>query len=126
MDSTKSVVEIIVQQGQNMLTSMKELKRNAKKKNKARSDIYQKFCANDHSFAVYTYMDAAIGQSTEVKTFQQKSDLFSEVFTGITTNFDTEVDLKQVEATYEEVFSAYNTMVSALGHADQAVDIKRF
>lgn len=126
MDSTKTAVELIIQQGQNVLASMKELKRYAKKKNKQRSDLYQKFCANDHSFAVYTYMDPSIGQSAEVQAFQQKSDLFSEHFNGITTNFDIEVDIKNVEETYEEVFSAYNTMVTSLGHADKTVEVKRF
>ena len=126
MDSSNKPIELIVQQGQNVLASMKDLKRSAKKKNKERSDFYQKFCANDHSFAVYTFIDSAIGQSAEVQAFQQKLDLFSEDFAGITTNFDTVVDMKHVEETYEDVFTAYNEMVHALGFADKAVNAKRF
>ena len=78
------------------------------------------------SFAVYTFIDSAIGQSAEVQAFQQKLDLFSEDFAGITTNFDTVVDMKHVEETYEDVFTAYNEMVHALGFADKAVNAKRF
>lgn len=126
MDSSNTPIELLVQQGQNVLASMKDLKRGAKKKSKERSDLYQKFCANDHSFAVYTYMDSVIGQLAEVQIFQQKLDLFSKDFEGITTNFDTEVDEKHAEITYEEVFDAYNVMVHALGFADKAVNAKRF
>jgi hypothetical protein len=126
MDSTNKPAEMIVQQGKNVLASMKDLKRSAKKKGKNRSDLYQRLCANEHSFAVYTYMDAAITQSAEVQAFQQKVELFSADFESIRTNFDAEVDVKRVETMYEEVLTAYNAMVHALEFADEAVNVKNF
>lgn len=126
MDSTNKPAEMIVQQAKNVLTSMKDLKRSAKKKGKNRSDLYQRLCANEHSFAVYTYMDAAITQSAEVRAFQQKVELFGADFESIRTNFDAEVDVKHVEIMYEEVFTAYNEMVHALGFANEAVHVKKF
>lgn len=126
MDSTNKPAEMIVQQGKNVIVSMKDLKRSAKKKGKNRSDLYQRLCANEHSFAVYTHMDAAIKQSAEVQAFQQKVELFSADFESIRTDFDAEVDVKHVETIYEEVFTAYNAMVHALGFADEAVNVKKF
>ena len=126
MDSTNKPVEMIVQQGKNVLASMKNLKRSAKKKEKERSDLYQRLCANQHSFAVYTYMDSAIQQSAEIQIFQQKVEKFSANFESIRTNFDAEVDVKHAETMYEEALIAYNTMVHALGFSDEAVHTKTF
>ena len=114
MDSKMYPVELLIQQGQNVLESMKNLKRSAKKKGKERSDLYERFCANEHSFSVYTYIDSEIEQLAEVQDFQGKLELFSVGFTGVTTDFDTELDLKQIEKNYEEVFTAYDAMANVL------------
>ena len=112
------MIKTIVQQGQNVLVSMQDLKRCAKKKGKERANLYERFCANKHSFDVYTYIDSTIKQLAEVQTFQQKLELFNADFTGVFNNFDQEVDLNHIEATYVEVFTAYEAMVSALGYTD--------
>lgn len=126
MEATNKLEEVIVQQGKNVLVSMKNLKRSAKKKGKERSELYHKFCANQHSFAVYTFINSAIEQSVEVQAFQQKLESFSADFEDIRTNFDIEVDVNHVEKTYEEVFTAYNVLVNTLGFADEAVNTKKF
>lgn len=124
MDSKLYPVELLIQQGQNVLKSMKNLKRSAKKKGKERSDLYERFCANEHSFSVYTYIDFEIEQLAEVQDFQGKLELFSVGFTGVTTDFDTELDLKQIEKNYEEVFTAYDAMANVLRTHDQALKAK--
>ena len=113
MESTNTI-EMMLQQGQNVLESMKDLKRSAKKKGKVRSDLYERFCANQHSFDVYTYIDATLKQLPEVQTFQQKLELYSENFAGVSTDYDKEVDLKHMEITYEEVVTSYDAMINAL------------
>ena len=126
MDSTKTNVELLVQQAENVLSSMKDLKRSAKKKGKARSDLYERFCANQHSFDVYTFMDPEIQESAEVTAFQNQLELFSEDFAALRTEFEAVVDLEHAEVAYEEVFATYNAMVNALGFPDREVNVKRF
>jgi hypothetical protein len=116
MDSTNKLFEVIVQQGQNVLASMKDLKLSAKQKGKERADKYERFGANQHSFEVYTYIDSAIEQLAEVQEFQHKLGLFYADFTGVFTNYDIEVDLNHIEITYEEVITAYDAMVNALNN----------
>ena len=116
--------ELLIQQGQNVLASMKHLKRNAKKKGTERSNLSERFCANEHSFSVYTYIDSEIEQLAEVQDFQEKLGLFSAGFNGVTTDFDTELDLNQIEKTYEEVFSAYDAMANVLRTHEQALKAK--
>ncbi|HZG72217.1 MAG TPA: hypothetical protein VEY51_11850 [Chondromyces sp.] len=126
MESTTTTpAKLIVQQGKNVLTSMKDLKLRAKKKGRERFDLYERFCANCHSFEVYTYMDPKIGQSAEVQAFQQKLESFRAEFADVRTDFDKEVDMKQVKVIYEEVLAAYNAMVNILGFDEEAVNIKR-
>lgn len=126
MNSKNQAVELIVNQGKNVLESMRDLKRSAKKKGKSRSDLYERYCANLHSFSVYTYMDASIGQSKEVQEFQQILVLFSECFSDTRTNYEAEVDVKHIETVYEDVFPVYNEMVSVLGFNNELVNIKGF
>ena len=126
MDSTNKLVEVIVQQGQNVLASMKDLKRSAKKKGRERSDLFQRLCANQHSFDAYTYIDSTIEQSVEVQAFQQTFDIFNAGIQVIRTDFEAELDLKHIEATYVEVFTAYNVMVNALGFPDKIVSANKF
>jgi hypothetical protein len=126
MVSTNKLQEVIVQQGKNVLVSMKNLEHSAKKKSKERSDLFEKFCANKHSFDVYTYIDSDLEQLAEVQAFLQKLELFSDDFECVRRNFDADVDVKQAETMYEEVLTAYNAMVKVLGFADDAVNAKRF
>lgn len=111
MDST---IELIIQQGENVLASMKDLKKRGKKKGKERADLYERFCANQHSFGVYTYIDTKIENLAELQVFLQKLELFGSNFASVVTNWETDVDWKHVEATYEDVLLAYNSMVNAL------------
>jgi hypothetical protein len=111
MDST---IDLIIQQGENVLVSMKDLKRKVKKKGKERAELYEKLCANLHSFNVYTYINPTFEKLAELKDFQQKIELFSKEFASVIIDFDTEVNLKQVESIYEDVLSAYKAMVNAL------------
>lgn len=111
MDSTK---ELIIQQGENVLASMKDLKRRAKKKGKERADLYERFCANQHSFSVYTYINPEIETLAELQAFQQKVELFGSDFASVVTDWETDVDWKHIESTYEEVLLAYNSIVTAL------------
>ncbi|GHH99091.1 hypothetical protein AM1BK_26340 [Neobacillus kokaensis] len=111
MDVSKQQLELVKQQGENILKSMNELKRRAKKKGRERFDQYEKLSANRHSFTVYTFIDSKIEQAKSVQLFQQKLDLFDNEFDEIRTNFEADVDLKAIEATYQEVVTAYNEMI---------------
>ena len=56
MDSSNTPIELLVQQGQNVLASMKDLKRGAKKKSKERSDLLSKIlCERSFICCVYIY-----------------------------------------------------------------------
>lgn len=124
MDSTNNTIEVLLQQGQNVLESTKDLKRSSKKKGKERADLYEKFCANHHSFNVYTYIDPTIEQLAEIQLFLQKLELFREQFTGVLNNFEKEVNLQHIEKTYAEVLNAYDAMVNALGYSNKALHAK--
>lgn len=124
MDSKIYPAELLIQQGKNVLASMKDLKHSAKKKGKERTNLYERFCANEHSFSVYTYIDSKLEQLAEVQDFQKKLELFNAGFKGVTTDFDTELDIKQIEETYEEVFTAYDAMANVLRTHDQALKEK--
>jgi len=114
MDSRNKVVEMIIEQGQNVLASMKDLKRSAHKKGRERSKLYERFIANEHSFNVYLYIDAEIEQLVEVQHFQHKVGLFRELFTGVQTDFDKVVDVRTVEPIYEETNFAYKSLKKVL------------
>lgn len=126
MDSTNTNVELIVQQGENVLLSMKDLKNVAKKKGKVRSDLYERYCANLHSYYVYTLMDPEIENAHEVVDFQEKLNVFEDNFKNVTKDFESEVDTKSATEAYENVFPAYNAMVSALGFSNREVSVKKF
>lgn len=123
MISKAKLQEVIVEQAKNVLVSMKNLNDDAKKKGKERSDLFEKFCANIHSFDVYTYIDSDIEQLPVVHAFQQKLDLFSADFECVLRDFDSKVDVKHAELMYDEVLTAYNAMVDKLGFPDGTVKI---
>lgn len=126
MDSTNTNVELIVQQGENVLLSMKELKNVANKKGKVRFDLYERYCANLHSYYVYTLMDPEIENAPKVVDFQEKLNLFGDYFKEVAKDFESEVDTKSANEAYDNVFPAYNAMVSALGFPDREVTAKKF
>jgi len=126
MGSTNTTVELLVQQAENVLASLKDLNRSLKKKGKARFDLYERFCANQHSFGVYTFMDPEIQESVEVVAFQKQLQLFREDFAVVQTDLEAIVDIKHAEASYEEVFTKYNAMVHTLGFPNREVNAKKF
>lgn len=126
MDSTNTALELLVQQAENVLTSLKDLKLGLKKKGKVRFDLYERFCANQHSFDVYTFMDPEIQESAEVTAFKKQLESFREDFAVVRTDLEAVVDIKHAEAAYEEVFANYNVMVNVLGFPDRQVNAKKF
>ena len=121
MYSTNECAKMLTEQGQNVLACIKDLKRIAKNKGKERSSLYERYCANQHSFNVYTYTDATIGNLTEVQAFKRKMTLFGAVFAGTRTDYEAEIDVQQVEKTYEELVTAYGEMMDKLGFSDKAL-----
>ncbi|HAM81396.1 hypothetical protein [Ornithinibacillus bavariensis] len=115
MDTT-NVAELIVEQGKNTITSMQNLKGKANKQNKERADLFEKFCANAHSFRVYTYMDPKIGQLEVVQSFMKKVEMFGELFTGVNIEFETTVDKTRVTEAFQEAMEAYNILLNTLQH----------
>lgn len=126
MDTKTNVAEILVNQGKNVLASLKDFKRVSHKTDKNRADLYTRLHANQHSFNVYSYMDLEIKQSKEVQAFQENLERFRTYFIGVDTDFETQVDESPVDTYYEEVLLAYNEMVTALGYEQEAVNPKRF
>lgn len=118
--------EMIVQQARNVLNQMKDLKRSAHKKGKERSDLFEKFYANKHSFQIHSNIDSAIQQLDEVQLFLQKLQNFSGAFEPVRYNFEGEVDEAQIESSYPEVLEAYNGMVTKLGFEKEIINVKSF
>ncbi|MBO2535890.1 MULTISPECIES: hypothetical protein [Rummeliibacillus] len=124
MDSSN--VSLVVQQGENILASMKDLKNAAKKKGKARFDLYERFSANIHSYYVYTLTDSKIEESPEVIAFLEKLDQFQEYYKNVGIDFDCTVDIRNAAIAYDNVLSAFNEMVTALGLPDRKINAKKF
>lgn len=117
----ENINEILMDQGKNTIKSMKELNHLARKKGKERSDLYEKFRANEHSFRVYTYVNEELEQSTEIKTFLENLQLFGEHFIGVDTDFETTVDVKKAKEATKEVINSYNKMASKLGFEKEMI-----
>ena len=111
---------MVAEQGQNVVACAKELERITKKTGKKRSDLFERYCANQHSFNVYTYMNTTIENLTEVKEFQRKVALFGAVFVGTRTDYEAEVDAQQAETTYGELVAALLEMINALSLIEKA------
>ncbi len=124
MNST--INTLLAEQGENVLKSMKELKRLAKKKGKARFDAFEKFCANQHSFGVYTFTDPTIQEMGEIKAFQENMEAFRDTFQVVSTNFDETMNISLVDSIYEATFTSYNEMVIEFNLLDRRLDAKRF
>jgi len=121
-----NMVETLVNQSRNVLDLMKQLKKVAAKKGSKRSELIEKFTANQHSFNVYTYASEEARQSKEVDILKVKLDEFSRQFDPARYEEDGEVNEEQVHVLYQEVLTAYNDMVVALGYDNHVVDIKKF
>jgi len=114
MYSRNEVVKMVIGQGQNVLTCAKELEQITKKTGKKRSDLFERYCANQHSFNVHTYMNPSIENLMEVQFFQRKVALFGAVFVGTRTNYEAVVDVQQARSTYEDLVSALHEMTNTL------------
>jgi len=117
MYSTNECAKMLAEQGQNVLACIKDLKQIAKNKGKERSGLYERYCANQHSFNVYTYIDATIENLTEVQAFQRKMVLFGAVFAVTRTDYEAEIDMQHVETAYEELVTANDEMMDKLGYS---------
>lgn len=113
MDSTNTN-ELLAEQGKNIITSMKDLKRIAKKKGKERFDLYERFCANVHSFDVYTFMDPQFQESPEVVEFKKQLELFMKQLGIVRTDYNAEVDVKNIETAYDKITGIYSKIEKAL------------
>ncbi|RHW37439.1 hypothetical protein D1B33_07805 [Lysinibacillus yapensis] len=120
------VKETLVQQGKNVLNSMKDLKRLAHKEGRDRFDSFERFNANKHSFQVYSKIDAAVAQMDETQRFLQYMQNFGECFDSIRYDFEGEVDELLVEQRYLPVLEAYNEMVIGLDFEKEIINVKRF
>lgn len=123
---SNELLELIINQAENVISTMKELKRIAHKQGKDRAKLIEKYKANEHSFKVYTYANAELNESEKVNVFKQTLARFTELFEKAQYEFEEEINLSQVEDKYEETLHAYNEMVAALGFDKEQVNIKRF
>ena len=114
MYSINEAAKMVADQGQNVIVCAKELEKISMKTGKVRSDLFERYCANQHSFNVHTYMNSTIENLTEVQVFQRKVALFGAVFVGARTNYEAAVDAQQAETTYEELVTALHEMINAL------------
>ncbi|MFC5543136.1 MAG: hypothetical protein C0P75_008185 [Bacilli bacterium] len=121
-----NMVETLINQSQNVMELMKQLKKVASKKGSKRAELIEKFTANHHSFNVYTYASEEARQSKEVDTLKLKLDEFSSQFDAARYEDDGEVNVEQVHVLYKEVLVAYNDMVIALGYDKHVIDIEKF
>ncbi|BDH61690.1 hypothetical protein MTP04_18200 [Lysinibacillus sp. PLM2] len=126
MTVSNSFLEMLIQQGRNVLNHMKDLRWVAGKQGKDRTSLIERFTANQHSFNVYTYANEEVKQSAEVKAFQEKVMLFSNEFHAARFDIEGVVDEDKVNILYEEVLAAYNEMVIALGFDKEIVNVNRF
>lgn len=121
-----NMVETLVNQSRNVMEIMKQLKKIADKKGRKRTELIEKFTANQHSFNVYTYASEEARQSKEVEILKAKLDEFNSKFDDARYEDDGEVNVEEVEVLYKEVLTAYNDMVVAFGYDKHVIDIKKF
>lgn len=114
MYSINECAKMVEEQGQNVLACAKELVQIARKTGKERTDLFERYCANQHSFNVYTYINASIENLEEVQLFQRKIVLVGSAFVETRTDYEAEVDVQQAEITYEVLITAFHEMTNAL------------
>jgi len=110
------VAKLVEAQGQNVQTCAKDLEKITMKTGKNRSDLFERYCANQHSFNVHTYMNSTVENLSEVQVFQKKVALFGAVFIGTRTDYEAVVDVQHAKKTYEELVTALHEMMNALSH----------
>ncbi|WP_419962471.1 hypothetical protein [Psychrobacillus sp. BM2] len=120
MYSIIEAAKLVAEQGRNVLACAKELEQITMKTGKKRSDLFERYCANQHSFNVHTYMNSTIENLTEIKVFQRKVALFGAVYAGTRTDYEAEVDAQQAETGYEELVAALHEMKNALSLLENA------
>lgn len=120
------VKETLVQQGKNVISSMKDLNRLAHKEGRDRFEQFEKFNANKHSFQIYAHIDAATSQLDEMQQFLSNLKQFAACFNNIRYNVEGEVDFALVEKSYQPTLEAYNALVNALGYEKEIINVKRF
>lgn len=123
---SNELLELVVNQAKNVIVTIKDLKRIAHKKGKDRAKLIEKYKANQHSFKVYTYTNAVLNESEKVNHFKQTLSRFTELFEKAQYEFEEDVNVSDVEVTYEEALHAYNDMVAELGFDKEQVNVKRF
>lgn len=123
---SNELLELLVNQAKNVITTMKDLKRIAHKQGKERAKLIEKYKANQHSFNVYTYTNAELSESEKVTHFKETLSRFTELFERAQYEFEEEIDSTKVEETFVEALHAYNEMVEALGFEKEQVNVKRF
>lgn len=112
----ETLIPTLIEQGKNTLKSMNNLKRKANRKGDQRASLYENYRANEHSFRVYTYANPDIGETAEVQAFLERLESFGELFMGVDTEHDTDVDSKQAKELYTKASDAYDEMVEKLKH----------
>ncbi|NLY81103.1 MAG: hypothetical protein GX072_14805 [Lysinibacillus sp.] len=121
-----NMVETLVEQSQNVIKLMKDLKKIATVKGQKRAELIERFTANQHSFNVYTYASEEARQSKEVSVLKEKLNEFNSQFDGARFEYEGEVNVDRVNELYIEVLQAYNDMVTALGYEKKVVNINKF
>jgi len=114
MYSINEAAKMVAEQGQNVIACAKELEQISMKTGKERSDLFERYCANQHSFNVYTYMNSTIENLTEVEVFQRKTASFGAVFVGTRTDYEAVVNAQQAETTYGDLVTSLHEMINAL------------
>ena len=112
------VAKMVAEQGQNVLACAKDLEKITMKTGKKRSDVFERYCANQHSFNVHTYMNSTIENLSEVQVFQKKVALFGAGFSGTRTDYEAAVDVQQAKKTYEELVAALHEMMNVLSQVE--------
>ncbi|MED3662962.1 hypothetical protein NST62_06395 [Ureibacillus sp. FSL K6-8385] len=121
-----NMVETLVNQSRNVMDLVKQLRKVATKKGSKRTELIEKFTANQHSFNVYTYASEEARQSKEVDHLKVKLDEFSSQFDPARYEDDGEVNAEKINVLYREVLVAYNDMVVALGYDKHVIDVEKF
>ncbi|TQR16683.1 hypothetical protein FG382_00520 [Psychrobacillus lasiicapitis] len=114
MYSIIECTKMVTEQGQNVVACAKELEQLAMKSGKERSNLYERYCANQHSFNVYTYMNSTIEHLAEVQVFQRKIVLFGAVFVDTRIDYEAEVNAQQATKAYEDLAVALQELRNAL------------
>ncbi|MFJ5772171.1 hypothetical protein [Psychrobacillus sp. NPDC093180] len=124
MYSIIECLKMVTEQGQNVVACAKELEQLARKTGKERSDLFERYCANQHSFNVYTYMNSIIENLEEVLVFQRKIALFGAVFVDTRIDYEANVNTQDATKAYEDLVVAFLEMKTALQYLEKSQSAK--